>query len=166
MKEDAPCPAPLLGLHHVALRVSDMDAARRFYVDILGFELENDVPGEGLYLTTGTDSLALLHGPPARASGCLDHIGVMVADAEQVAAWERHLKGLGVKIVDQTEAFDDGSVGCSVLGPAGVVVQFLWRPAATRRLGDGCTQPGAEEPPDLRDLLISPRLHAAGRKGG
>lgn len=125
-------PRRQLGLHHLALRVPAVTPAlRRFYVDLLGFELEREVPGEELWLTSGLDSLVFLPGTP---TGAPDHFGFMVPAAEDVGAWEATLRAAGVTILEPTEHYDDNSVGMICLDPAGHHVQLLWHPRSCARL--------------------------------
>ena len=95
----------LEGVHHVALIVSDYAASRRFYVELLGFEVlrENYQPQRGswkLDLRAGDCELELfsIPGAPARptrpeALG-LRHLAFRVADAEAAA---RELAALGIE---------------------------------------------------------------------
>jgi catechol 2,3-dioxygenase-like lactoylglutathione lyase family enzyme len=55
------------GLRHVALGVRRFDAMKRFYVDVLGFEVEWEPDADNVYLSSGTDNLAL-HRSPANSS--------------------------------------------------------------------------------------------------
>jgi catechol 2,3-dioxygenase-like lactoylglutathione lyase family enzyme len=47
------------GLRHLALIVRDMDAMKRFYVDMLGFHIEWEPDPDNVYLSSGADNLAL-----------------------------------------------------------------------------------------------------------
>src|SRR5216683_3267719 len=40
---------PIQRTGHVAIRVRDLDAARRFYGEILGMKLGGEIPGQGLF---------------------------------------------------------------------------------------------------------------------
>lgn len=42
------------GVHHIALRVSDLDRARKFYIDTLGFSVLMEMPAGFLFLAGGT----------------------------------------------------------------------------------------------------------------
>ena len=48
-----------LGLRHVALAVCDMAVCERFYVELLGMRVEWRPDPDNLYLTSGSDNLAL-----------------------------------------------------------------------------------------------------------
>lgn len=42
------------GVHHIALRVSDLSRSKRFYTETLGFETLSDMPGLVLFLAGST----------------------------------------------------------------------------------------------------------------
>jgi catechol 2,3-dioxygenase-like lactoylglutathione lyase family enzyme len=127
-------PTSNFGLHHVALRVADLPAATRFYVELLGFEIDNDLGADGLFLTRGNDSLTLLPGHGATGPGHLDHIGFIVPQPADVAAWEAYLRAHGVTVTEPTETYEDASTGCIVLDPDGTKVQVLHHPAIAPHL--------------------------------
>ena len=125
---------PHLGLHHVALVVQDMAQARHFYVDLLGYTVEWQPDAENLYLTCGTDNLALHLGKAPEGAQRLDHLGIVVAAAEHVAAWEAYLSGHGVTIVAATRHHRDGATSCYVRDFEGTVVQIIHHPPIAPRL--------------------------------
>jgi len=47
------------GLRHLALNVRDLEAMKRFYVDLLGFAVEWEPDADNVYLSSGVDNLAL-----------------------------------------------------------------------------------------------------------
>jgi catechol 2,3-dioxygenase-like lactoylglutathione lyase family enzyme len=49
-------------LGHIELFVTDLERARRFYVDILGLELQDTPPGAGTWLRCGNTELLLRQG--------------------------------------------------------------------------------------------------------
>jgi catechol 2,3-dioxygenase-like lactoylglutathione lyase family enzyme len=57
------------GLRHLALNVRDLAAMKRFYVDLLGFEVEWEPDAENVYLSSGLDNLALHHAENRVTSG-------------------------------------------------------------------------------------------------
>ena len=121
-------PTPHLGVHHVALRVPDMEKARWFYVDLLGYSVEWEPDAESVYLTRGTDNLALHLGAVESDAQRLDHMGFIVAEAAHVGEWEAFLKTHGVEIAQATKTHRDGATSCYVRDPAGTLVQFLHHP--------------------------------------
>jgi catechol 2,3-dioxygenase-like lactoylglutathione lyase family enzyme len=88
-------------IHHIALRVRDLGAARKFYCGILGLqELKRD-DSRSLWLRAGDAVLMLertLRGKgPEEGSG-----HVLALAAEELARWEEKLTASGVPIDDRT----------------------------------------------------------------
>ncbi len=95
-------PPPALGLRHVALRVLDLDAAERFFVDLLGYRVEWRPDDENVYLIRHHDNVALHRVAEAPGAGLLDHVGILVQRAEDVDAWAP--EGLLVQIIHHPPA--------------------------------------------------------------
>src|SRR5947207_1218410 len=85
-----------LGLRHLALNARNLEAMRRFYVDLLGFAVEWEPDPDNVYLSSGIDNLALHRSTSLTASRAsdgpqsaspLDHFGVIVKRAEDVDRW-------------------------------------------------------------------------------
>jgi catechol 2,3-dioxygenase-like lactoylglutathione lyase family enzyme len=149
-------PPPSLGLRHVALRVRELAVTERFFVESLGYRVEWRPDAGNVYLTRDGDNVAL-HAVSAdsrvgpRASGVrpqeddgpkpeagdlkpvLDHLGIFVARAEDVDAWEAHLDAVGARIVARPKTHRDGARSLYVEGPEGLVVQILHHPRASAR---------------------------------
>lgn len=97
------------GVHHVALRVSDFDRAKRFYLDTLGFKAAMDVPNFFLFMA-GNTAIAV-RGPDAQTPAGdgfspfrvgLDHLALACEaddELERVAARlaEAGIENTGVK---------------------------------------------------------------------
>ncbi len=122
-------PQPHLGLHHVAVYVADLAAARKFYVDLLGYRVEWEPDADNLYLTSGADNLAL-HRREDGNLGLqrLDHIGIIVAGPDDVRRWHDFLAGNGVTIVAAPRQHRDGATSFYCQDPAGILVQFIHHP--------------------------------------
>lgn len=127
-------PPAHLGLHHAALFCSNLEAARHFYVELLGYRVEWEPDADNVYLTTGLDNLALHRGDAPEGKQRLDHLGVIVAKAEHVAQWENYLRSNGVEIVAATRLHRDGATSCYVRDPVGTVVQVIHHPPIAPRL--------------------------------
>ncbi len=85
---------PLSGVHHVSICVDDVDAARRFYVDVMGFRERDDRPDfgfPGAWLDAGGQQLHLLQAPFVENGG---HYAIRVDDLD---AWCAHLDEHGVR---------------------------------------------------------------------
>ena len=78
---------PIVGVHHVAIQVNDVDAARAFYGGVLGLEeLERpDLPGGGAWFRVGLHELHIGvedgHVAPAR-----QHFALQVGDLDAAVA--------------------------------------------------------------------------------
>ncbi len=119
----------LLGLHHVALRTSNYDATRTFYTDVIGMSIEWEPDADNVYLTSGTDNLAIHRvAEDASASQLLDHIGFIVSNARDVDAWYEYLVEHDVEIVSTPRTHRDGARSFYCLDPAGVQVQVIHHP--------------------------------------
>src|SRR5262245_32475411 len=86
------------GLRHLPLKVRDVVAARRFYVDLLGYTVEWEPDPDNVYLTSGADNLALHRDAAASPAGGspLDHLGLVVRTPDDVDRWAAFLEGEGV----------------------------------------------------------------------
>jgi catechol 2,3-dioxygenase-like lactoylglutathione lyase family enzyme len=133
---DTPARPPHLGLHHLALTVGDLAEARRFYVDLLGFRVEWEPDAENLYLTSGSDNLALhkrREGEPAEPQR-LDHLGICCHDPATVDRWHRWLAANTVRILSAPRRHRDGAYSFYCLDHDGVRVQFIHHPPITSAL--------------------------------
>lgn len=116
---------PLLGIRHVALSVTALEAAERFWVDVMGYAVEWRPDPDNVYLSAGADNLALhraagvspqLADPGAQR---LDHLGLAVAAPEQVDAWAAHLTAAGVPLKAAPRTHRDGSRSLYFQAPDG-----------------------------------------------
>ncbi len=91
------------GLHHLAIRVTDFDRARRFYVDTLGFQPVVEFPNTVLVNAGGT-LIGIRGGAAETPAGDrfdpyrvgLDHLALSVADAGVLEAMKQQLDAAGV----------------------------------------------------------------------
>ena len=98
------------GVHHVALRVSDFDRAKKFYLDTLGFPLAMEAPN--LFLFMAGNTAFGVRGPDSQTAAGdtfdpyrvgLDHVALACEDEhelERVAAKlaEAQVENTGVKM--------------------------------------------------------------------
>jgi len=122
-------PAIGFGVRHVALFARDFEACERFYVELLGMQVEWRPDADNVYLTSGGDNLAL-HRAPADAprepeQQRLDHIGVMLDSAEAVDAWFAWLGQHGVRMRTEPRTHRDGARSFYCYDPDGTHVQII-----------------------------------------
>ena len=130
-------PPPALGLRHVALRVGDLAAAERFFVDLLGYRVEWRPDPGNVYLVRDHDNVALHRAEASTGPGLLDHVGILVARAEDVDAWAAHLEARGAALLARPRTHRDGARSLYLAGPEGLVVQILHHPPALAGLEEG-----------------------------
>lgn len=86
------------GLHHVSINVTDVDAARRFYVDVLGLTERDDRPAfgfAGAWLDAGPQQIHLIAGDVPPSVG--QHLALHVADLDAAVA---ELRARGIEVSD------------------------------------------------------------------
>jgi catechol 2,3-dioxygenase-like lactoylglutathione lyase family enzyme len=122
-----PRPPVTSGLHHVALYVEDMAACEKFYVELMGMQVEWRPDDDNVYLTSGNDNLAL-HRSDKKIDGRqrLDHIGFMIRKPDDVDAWYEFLKEHGVLMRTEPKTHRDGARSFYCEDPAGTVVQIIY----------------------------------------
>ena len=120
-----------LGLRHLALNARDLDAMKRFYVDLLGFQIEWEPDPDNVYLTSGRDNLALHRAGAVGgqvASSPLDHLGLIVRAAADVDRWAAFLENRGVALTAAPKTHRDGARSCYFRDPDGNGVQIIHHP--------------------------------------
>lgn len=122
-------PRPTRGMHHIALFVSDLEACERFYVELLGMTVEWRPDPDNVYLTSGSDNLAL-HRLDRSISGAqrLDHIGFILGSPEDVDEWFGYLQARGVPMKTEPRTHRDGARSFYCLDPSGTTVQMIYHP--------------------------------------
>lgn len=122
-------------LWHVALKVRDLVACEKFYVELLGMQVEWRPDADNLYLTSGADNLAL-HRAELAGSGAtqvLDHIGFVLDTIADVDAWHDFLAANQVKILQTPKTHRDGARSFYCSDPEGNTVQMIYHPPLATR---------------------------------
>jgi catechol 2,3-dioxygenase-like lactoylglutathione lyase family enzyme len=125
---------PSKGIRHIALFVRDLARAEAFYRDVLGYVEEWRPSDRELYMTSGTDNLALhaVAFDPASATGAvdsrLDHFGLLMPKSDDVDAWAAHLEANGVALDTRPRTHRDGARSFYARDPEGNRIQFIWHP--------------------------------------
>jgi catechol 2,3-dioxygenase-like lactoylglutathione lyase family enzyme len=125
---------PLFGIRHVALVVSDLTGAERFWVDVMGYDVEWRPDDDNVYLCSGSDNLALhrgastvpFNGPQRLEPQRLDHIGLAVPSPEAVDGWAAHLTAAGLVLKAEPRTHRDGSRSLYFHAPDGTLVQIIY----------------------------------------
>jgi len=123
---------PILGLRHLALRVADPQASKRFYCDSFGMAVVWEPDPDNVYLSSGTDNLALHRAEPGGA-GALDHLGFIVDSKEEVDRLARRLGERGVAMAAAPRDHRDGSRSFYCLDPDGLRIQVLYEPTLSQQ---------------------------------
>ena len=121
----------MIGLRHAALFVKDVDRSLNFYRDVFGMELEWRPDADNVYLTSGTDNLALHRMPPDQEPGevqTLDHIGFVVRNADDIDEWAAHVRSLGFELAKQPKTHRDGARSLYFRDPDGILIQVIHHP--------------------------------------
>lgn len=122
-------PEHMTGLHHVALHAREFEACERFYCDLLGMRVEWRPDPDNVYLTSGTDNLALHRAAgPFSGSQHLDHIGFILNTPEAVNEWYAFLKSHAVTLKTQPRTHRDGARSFYCQDPDGNTVQLIYHP--------------------------------------
>ena len=123
-------PPATLGMHHVALNVSDIESCEHFYVELLGMQVEWRPDADNVYLSSGNDNLALHRGEPDCESGGqrLDHIGFFIASPDQVDEWYAFLSHNHVPVKSPPKTHRDGARSFYCSDPEGTTVQVIFHP--------------------------------------
>lgn len=130
-------PIRVRGLDHVTLVVRDLDASRRFFVDVLGMtEVERpDFSFDGMWLQAGANQIHFIlehersspagnQVPEAQRRGPTHHFAFAVEDAR---AFKDRLDELGVTVLSGPVQRPDGATQVFVCDPDGHVVELCSR---------------------------------------
>jgi len=115
----------------VALYARDLPAAERFYVGLLGMQVEWRPDADNVYLTSGMDNLAIHRAPvtfDVAAGQLLDHIGFVLSAPEDVDRWFEFLRAHGVEMKSTPRTHRDGARSFYCVGPDKVIVQMIYHP--------------------------------------
>jgi catechol 2,3-dioxygenase-like lactoylglutathione lyase family enzyme len=108
--------------------VRDVRAAARFYAETFGMRVVWEPDPQNVYLSSGSDNLALHEDQAAGTGGALDHLGFVVATADDVYRAAEALRARQVPLVREPATHRDGSVSCYCRDPDGNLIQVLYLP--------------------------------------
>lgn len=168
---DTPLRFQLRKIGHVVLNVSDLEAAVRFYTEVLGLEVsdrypESMVPGGMVFLRCNPDhhGVALVGGAPRLERSRLNHFAFEVGTPDEVFRARARLREQGVPIVFEGRRRAGCQLAVEFQDPDGNNLEIYWgldqigtgghvRPASewrpARTLEDAVTNPvvGQRMPP-------------------
>lgn len=122
-------PNPTTGLRHVALFVREYEATERFYVELMGMQVEWRPDDNNVYLTSGNDNLALhRYTKYFDENQHLDHIGFFLNTMDDVDEWFDFLRGHDIRMKTEPRTHRDGARSFYCLDPDGNSVQMIYHP--------------------------------------
>lgn len=124
-------PAATQGMHHLAIYVQQMDVCLKFYTELLGMTIEWQPDVDNVYLTSGSDNLALHRATQAIARDqpqVLDHIGFICRRPEDVNDWYEYLLDAEVEMASPVKDHRDGARSFYCKDPDGNAVQMIYHP--------------------------------------
>lgn len=136
--------APLhRGLRHLALRVLDLQRSRRFYEELLGFQVVWEPDPENVYFSSGVDNLALHQISKQERDSydrtntqLLDHMGVILDSPQAVDQLYQHIRprieSMSGRITKEPKQHRDGSYSFYFADPDGNQIQALYEPGISR----------------------------------
>jgi len=119
---------PIVGVAHIGLRTSNLEAARGFYGKVLGFQepFTIDKPGGGLMLTyfkvNDHQYVEVFPELSSDTQDRLSHIAFETTNLEQLRAY---LAANGVKVPDAVQKGRDGNINFMITDPDGHHVEFV-----------------------------------------
>jgi catechol 2,3-dioxygenase-like lactoylglutathione lyase family enzyme len=120
-----------LGLRHIALNVHDVERSVEFYCAVLGMRVEWRPDNDNVYLTSGTDNLAIHRLPAGAEPGSVQlvhHIGFVVRQIEDVDVWARRVENHRISFAEPPKTHRDGARSFYFHDPDGVLIQLLYHP--------------------------------------
>ena len=125
---------PMAGLHHVALHARRFEETLAFYTELFGMAVEWRPDDDNVYLTSGTDNLAIHRaaGEVVEDGQRLDHVGFLVDRPADVDGWYVYLTANAVPVDDPPRTHRDGARSFYCRDPEGTTVQIIHHPPLAR----------------------------------
>lgn len=121
----------LLGLRHVAISVRNVRESVQFYCAVLDMRIEWEPDPDNVYLTSGTDNLAIHKLPEGQQPGpiqSIHHIGFIVRSPEDVDTIAGRVQSYGIELVQPLKTHRDGARSFYFKDPDGILIQLLYHP--------------------------------------
>lgn len=130
------------GLRHLALRVTDLHRSRAFYEALFGMRVVWQPDQDNLYLSSGSDNLALHQIPVGELDQYrgsrgqfLDHFGFIMDSPEAVDQMFEQVERSGARIVHPPKRHRDNSYSFYLADPDGNTIQVLYEPTMSALQG-------------------------------
>ena len=127
-----------LGLRHIALNVRDVGRSVDFYCSVLGMRVEWKPDEENVYLTSGSDNLAIHQLPEGAQPGSIQsvhHIGFVVRSIDDVDDWAGRLQKLKIPFAHPPKTHRDGARSFYFRDPDVILIQLLYHPPISESSG-------------------------------
>ena len=126
------------GIRHLALHVQSLEHMKHFYTEVLGYAVEWEPDSDNVYLTSGTDNVALhrsVRGTTneVSSSNALDHFGLVVSSPADVDSWADYLHAKNVVLDKAPKTHRDGARSCYFRDPDGNQIQIIYHPPISDR---------------------------------
>ena len=161
--QETPVQFQLRKIGHVVLNVTDLDAAVRFYVEVLGLEVsdrypDSMVPGGMVFLRCNPDhhGVALVGGASKLERSTLNHFAFEVGTPDEVFRARAWLRKQGVPIVFEGRRRAGCQLAVEFRDPDGNNLEIYW---GLDQIGPGASaRPAGEWRParTLEDALANP----------
>jgi glyoxylase I family protein len=124
--------APITGLSHVQLLVSDVGVSAKWYSAVLGlapFADDSDIGYVALrhkaakFVVVLTKAPGPHCGPAERAAEGLDHLALAVPDGTQLEDWAEHLTAIGIDHAGVV--LEGGHPSLQLLDPDGIAIELV-----------------------------------------
>jgi catechol 2,3-dioxygenase-like lactoylglutathione lyase family enzyme len=91
-------PITVYGSNHVALEVTDVDLAVRFYSEVFGLERRSDGEGEAFF-NLGPHQFLAVFQVSERAPDKTRHFGIIVKDDDEIARVRERVQAWGLELI-------------------------------------------------------------------
>jgi len=127
----------MLGIHHLGLAVSDLQATAKFFTDGLGWSVAREVPEyPAIFVTNGHAFVTLWQTEDGarrfdrRKNVGMHHFALRVAsEAALDAVFAKAASHPGVRVEFAPELLRGGPAKhCMIYEPSGIRVEFIWAP--------------------------------------
>ena len=123
-------PKSIKGLMHVALYVEKLEQCVEFYTKIIGMQIIWQPDPDNVYLTSGSDNLALHRRQHSiqKDHQQLDHIGFALETPQMVDEWFKFLQEKNITIIHPPKDHRDGARSLYIKDPEEITVQLIYFP--------------------------------------